>query len=118
MHISNPQKTPFFNGKAAVDTNSPGIGPDDVFRDPWGTPYIITLDLNYDNKCFDYTLNQMSQFNSPAPTGPLMVPGEAVVWSFGQMKTINTNEGMTTYSSINGNVVATKTNKLTIVTSF
>src|ERR1019366_2320359 len=51
QHIYNPQQTPFFNAKVAMDTNSPGIGPDYVFRDPWGSPYIITLDLNYDNKC-------------------------------------------------------------------
>ena len=24
-----------------------------MFRDPWGNPYIITIDMNYDNKCRD-----------------------------------------------------------------
>jgi hypothetical protein len=24
-----------------------------VFRDPWGNPYIITVDLDDDNKCKD-----------------------------------------------------------------
>jgi hypothetical protein len=35
------------------DTNSPGVGPDLVYRDPWGSPYIITMDLNYDEKARD-----------------------------------------------------------------
>ena len=35
------------------DTNSPGVGPDGVYRDPWGNPYVITIDLNYDEKARD-----------------------------------------------------------------
>jgi prepilin-type N-terminal cleavage/methylation domain-containing protein len=87
--IYNPQKTSLFSAKMSTTTNSlgrgisPGIGPDDVFRDPWGNPYIVTLDLNYDGKCLDYTLNQMYSNNVPAPTAPLLIPGESVVWSFG-----------------------------------
>jgi len=109
LHIYNPQQTSFFSAKPAMDTNSPGIGPDDVFRDPWGDPYIITLDLNYDGKCFDYALNQMYQNNNPTPTGPLLVPGEAIVWSFGPLKTINTSQGLSTPGT---------PNKQTLVTSF
>jgi hypothetical protein len=78
----------FFAAKAASDTKSPGIGPDNVFRDPWGNPYIITLDLNQDQKCYDATLDGMYQLENPKPKDPLIVPGEAVVWSFGPSKTI------------------------------
>jgi type II secretory pathway pseudopilin PulG len=35
------------------DANGPGIGRDGVYRDPWGSPYIVTLDLNYDNSSRD-----------------------------------------------------------------
>lgn len=40
-----------------------GVGRDLVFRDPWGSPYIITLDLNYDNSCRDtmYKLESVSE---------------------------------------------------------
>ena len=31
----------------------PGVGNDLVYRDPWGNPYIISMDLNYDDKCQD-----------------------------------------------------------------
>jgi len=92
-HIYNPQQTVFFNPKTALDTNSPGLGPDEVLRDPWGMPYIVTLDLGYDNKVFDVALNQMYQ--SPPGgnrTNILNVPGVAVVWSFGPQKTVATNQ--------------------------
>lgn len=50
----NRQGTVFLNAKAANNITSPGVSKDDgVYRDPWGSPYIITLDLNYDNSCRD-----------------------------------------------------------------
>jgi prepilin-type N-terminal cleavage/methylation domain-containing protein len=108
QHIYNPQQTSLFNAKVAPDTVSPGIGLDDVFRDPWGNPYIVTLDLNYDSKCFDYTLATMYSNNVPTPAPQtLMVPGEAIVWSFGPSKTIQPTGPL-----------ATGFNHLTVVTSF
>ena len=82
QHLYNPQKTFYFTGHVSPTTNGPGVGPDYVLRDPWNNPYIITLDLNYDNKCFDYTLNEMYTTNNSS-AAPLFVPGEAVIWSFG-----------------------------------
>src|ERR1035437_1133157 len=49
-HVMNPQKTRYLNAAMAANTSSPGIGPDGVYRDPWGQPYIITIDLNGDDK--------------------------------------------------------------------
>ncbi len=62
-HSKNPQKTVFLNVKPVSDKKSPGIGLDGVYRDPWGNPYIITVDLNYDNKTRDafYRNNSVSQ---------------------------------------------------------
>jgi hypothetical protein len=31
----------------------PGIGNDLVYRDPWGNPYVITMDLNEDDNALD-----------------------------------------------------------------
>jgi prepilin-type N-terminal cleavage/methylation domain-containing protein len=97
-HIYNPQQTQFYQGKAAAGTNgigsglgSPGIGSDDILRDPWGMPCIITLDLSGDGKVFDPYLNQMYQLQYPGST--LLTPGTAVVWSFGPTKQINLNLG-------------------------
>ena len=48
----NPRKTGYFTPKPAAGgsgaTAGPGQGTDGVMRDPWGNPYIIALDLNYD----------------------------------------------------------------------
>jgi prepilin-type N-terminal cleavage/methylation domain-containing protein len=70
----NPRKNQFFNGRMASSTNTPGIGPDYVLRDPWGNPYIVTIDLNYDNKCED-ALYARSFF--------IINSGNTVAWSFG-----------------------------------
>jgi len=54
-HPENRQGTAFLNAKAANNNTSPGVfvAGDGVYRDPWGSPYIISLDLNYDNSCRD-----------------------------------------------------------------
>jgi len=52
-HVLNPNKAIYLNVKEVSDFKSPGVGQDGVYRDPWGNPYIITLDLNGDNKCRD-----------------------------------------------------------------
>lgn len=50
----NPQRNNFLpNLKPAATTGSPGWGPDYIYRDPWGQPYIITLDLDGDDQCDD-----------------------------------------------------------------
>jgi prepilin-type N-terminal cleavage/methylation domain-containing protein len=94
-HIYNPQQTVFYSPRNGgtnafgAFSGNPGLGTvDDVLRDPWGTPYMITVDTGFDDKVFDYTLNQMYIKNH---TGSyLMIPGKAVVWSFGPAKMINT----------------------------
>src|SRR5438270_168461 len=44
-HTRNPHRTPFLNATMSGDTSSPGVGIDGVYRDPWGNPFIITIDL-------------------------------------------------------------------------
>ena len=70
-HQKNPQQTVFLNAKMTGDTNSPGVGTDLVYRDPWGNPYIITMDLSYDEQCKDafYRLKTVSQKPSPPDNG-------------------------------------------------
>ncbi|MFT4691009.1 MAG: hypothetical protein ACI9OD_003231 [Limisphaerales bacterium] len=43
----NPQKTTFLYAQRALSTE-PGLGWDAVYRDPWGMPYIVTIDLDQD----------------------------------------------------------------------
>ncbi|MBM3821563.1 MAG: prepilin-type N-terminal cleavage/methylation domain-containing protein [Verrucomicrobia bacterium] len=49
----NPDKTDFLNAKDVEGFLPGGIGQDGVYRDPWGAPYIISIDLNADGKCQD-----------------------------------------------------------------
>jgi prepilin-type N-terminal cleavage/methylation domain-containing protein len=99
-HIYNPSQTQFYQGKAAiggaptvgVGPGAPGIGPDEILRDPWGMPFIVTLDLSGDNRVYDPYLNLMYQKQYPSnPT--LLTMGQAVVWSFGPSKQINCELG-------------------------
>jgi prepilin-type N-terminal cleavage/methylation domain-containing protein len=52
-HARNPQQTKFLSATMGNDTNFPGVGPDHVYRDPWKNPYIITLDMNNDERARD-----------------------------------------------------------------
>jgi prepilin-type N-terminal cleavage/methylation domain-containing protein len=67
-HVKNPQRTQYLNATKTSDTNSPGVGPDGIYRDVWGNPYVITIDLNYDEKTRDgfYRLQKVSQDNGTA----------------------------------------------------
>src|SRR5580765_1097134 len=77
----NPRQIPFFHAKDALSATSGGIGPDGVFRDPFGNPYIITLDLNDDNKCDDAFYSNIFG---------VKVPGQVIIWSFGPDGTAST----------------------------
>ncbi len=50
-HKRNTQKHSYFDAKIAPNDNASGLDSLNNFLDPWGHPYIITLDLNYDNNC-------------------------------------------------------------------
>ncbi len=62
-HAYNPEKFPFLDvrdvgyerrpGSGVTTYQAKGVGPDGVWRDPWGNPYIITVDVNADGKCRD-----------------------------------------------------------------
>lgn len=52
-HRRNPQRQKLINPKMVSTTTDPGVGLDGVYRDPWGNPYIITMDLNYDETARD-----------------------------------------------------------------
>lgn len=65
-HSLNPKKISFVNPNQNSDTVSPGVGIDGVWRDPWGNPYIISMDLNYDDRTRDafYSLDSVARDRS------------------------------------------------------
>lgn len=106
-HGKNPQRTAFLNAKLTGDITSPGIGNDYVYRDPWGNPYIITLDANYDGKTLDafYGKQGVSQTGPSSAAGinglinsadtggngdHFLVNGPVMVWSYGPDGKIDT----------------------------
>ena len=52
-HKLNSRKVNFLNAKDVTSETQPGVGKDGVYRDPWGNPYIVTVDGNYDGKVID-----------------------------------------------------------------
>ncbi len=118
-HIKNPQRYAYLNAKRVSDMSS-GVGPDLVYRDPWGNPYIITFDLNYDQKARDifYRKSRVSKqnartgffglFNAQDPTGDtdfFEANATVMVWSLGPDKKFN--------ESVPANLGANKDNILT-----
>jgi prepilin-type N-terminal cleavage/methylation domain-containing protein len=105
-HQSNPQGTKFLNAKMSGwnptlpnQTGPPPGGVDDMltYRDPWGNPYLISMDLNYDDQCQDtfYCLQNVSStgngatgyngLSSPSAGGAdnFQFHGKVMVWSAG-----------------------------------
>jgi prepilin-type N-terminal cleavage/methylation domain-containing protein len=90
-HEKNPEQRIFLNATMSGDTNSPGIGTDLVYRDPWGDPYVITMNLGNDEMCKDplYSLSAVSGGNLNGLANPddsqdnYRNRGKVMVWSAG-----------------------------------
>jgi prepilin-type N-terminal cleavage/methylation domain-containing protein len=101
-NVMNTKRTPFLNAKMVSDVNAPGVGPDGVYRDPWGNPYVITIDANNDGKARD-AFYQLSSVSAPGINGLIKtvlpnsttivyeVNSPAAVWSAGPDRMIDTN---------------------------
>ena len=74
-HVKNPQQRVFLNAKmsgynpAAGGLPLGGVGTDLVYRDPWGNPYVISMDLNYDGMCQDAFYCQWSVSHQSGTAG-------------------------------------------------
>lgn len=95
-HQLNPRKEVFFEPARVDDATLPGLGPDGVLRDPWGNPYIISLDLDGDDFTHDsvYSATRVSAGEGGAGINGLIIEddhegfgyhlrGRAMVWSLG-----------------------------------
>ena len=96
FHIYNPQQAVLFQPKTIATVASsgaavgpPGLGSDEILRDPWGLPYMVTVDLSMDNRVFDPYLNMMYQAQNTGTNVTLFTPGHAVVWSLGPFKQLD-----------------------------
>jgi prepilin-type N-terminal cleavage/methylation domain-containing protein len=112
-HVRNPRKIPYYTPKH-VSGDGPGLSTSDgVLRDPFGNPYIITLDMNDDNKCRDayYQKAGVSEaapgsnagfygLTRATPADPFEIPGEAMIWTFGPDRAVG---GATTKANVDPN---------------
>jgi prepilin-type N-terminal cleavage/methylation domain-containing protein len=115
-HVRNPHRRVFSEAKLEADSSSGGVGPDGVFRDPFGTPYIITLDLNSDGRTRDafYQNKTISRkadavgynglsntTDSTGGTDDFESSNEVMVWSLGPDKKVDYTAGVTAISGAN-----------------
>ena len=96
-HVKNPQQRAFLNAHPSGDTISSGVGTDLVYRDPWGNPYLISMDLNYDGMCQDWFYckqivsmqsgtvgwNGLVSSGNPQNLDSFQYHGSVMVWSAG-----------------------------------
>ena len=78
--VRNPRKIGYFNAKssgASGVTAGKGLGTDGVMRDPWGNPYAIALDLNYDGWVSNSVYNHNTLNNGVTPATGLVRQGVA-----------------------------------------
>jgi prepilin-type N-terminal cleavage/methylation domain-containing protein len=106
-HVKNSKRHKYLEAKIVGDTTRHGVSPDGIYRDPWGTPFIISLDLNSDEKTRDwvYKQNAVSRSNqsstsqgretsstglvSSGPTDTYEFVGKVMAWSLGPDKAFN-----------------------------
>jgi type II secretion system protein G len=103
-HPENRQGQVFYNAKMMQGTTNVlgAIDSNGVYRDPWGSPYIISMDLNYDNQVRDafyrgdkLNLNGNQVVSGAIKAGPRddwEIKTDVMVWSLGPDRTANPNE--------------------------
>jgi len=97
-HGRNPQRHILLTPKQVNDATLGGLGPDGVYRDPFGNPYIISIDANFDEKCRDAfyaTLpgaDKVGLVDSGNGNG-FEFTGTVMVWSAGPDKKFDPNLG-------------------------
>ena len=102
-HVLNPQRHALLNPKLTDDPKSAGVGPDGEYRDPWGVPYVFSLDYSFNDHCRDAVYSKTSVSKQNGQTGfnglfnPKTPPGDGstddfehtgqfMIWSLGPDK--------------------------------
>jgi prepilin-type N-terminal cleavage/methylation domain-containing protein len=119
-HQKNPQQNKYLNpsmsGYAGAGIPLPGVDASLIYRDPWGRPYVISMDLNYDEQCWDgaYRAQQVSQesgvnghyglHNSIDGSGNgnhFSLNGGVMVWSAGPDQKFDFQNGVPANTGVN-----------------
>lgn len=89
----NSKKVMYLDAPLANNSILPGVGTDGVFRDPWGNPYIISLDLDMNGGVLDGFYGDLIErkVQSQYPNYPSTITGSVMVWSLGPDGRANVN---------------------------
>ena len=85
-HGRNPRKISFLDLTEVRSTNESGLGPDGCLRDPWGNPYVISVDVDNDGVSDDPLYDRPAvarSTNRPWSRGPVPSYAHPIVWSMG-----------------------------------
>ena len=94
-YVKNSQRTIFLTARMTGDTSSPGIGMDGVYRDPWGNPYLISMNVGAAGLCQDMfyksPIVSVGGLNGLVlqPDGNYAARASVMVWSAGPDKLID-----------------------------
>jgi prepilin-type N-terminal cleavage/methylation domain-containing protein len=108
-HVKNPKQVKYLNAKMSGDPGTGlqppgGVDNNGIYRDPWGNPYVITMNTSYNEQGTSdlfYSQQAVSQssgqsgFNglfNPTPPGNnnnFLYHGKVMVWSAGPDKKVN-----------------------------
>jgi hypothetical protein len=98
-HKLNPQQVEFLNATMVEGTNSQGVSVIDYqYRDPWGQPYIVSLDVNHDGFVRDAFYAATRLYGNGATTpltnrnGFYEFAGRVMVWSRGRDAKVNSSQ--------------------------
>ena len=81
-HRRNPEKHAFLNVKLKDGITGQGVSTVDYnFRDPWGNPYLIAFDLDYDNAVEVPSNPAQNPIYNPYPY--VRTPKAVLIWSKG-----------------------------------
>jgi prepilin-type N-terminal cleavage/methylation domain-containing protein len=93
----NPRRIVFISPPNVKDTTNPrgGIGTNGQYYDPWGTPYNVAIDENYNSiVCAPAYSDLVATYSIPNPadgSGDVGVRTGAISWSFGADLTLGTS---------------------------
>jgi prepilin-type N-terminal cleavage/methylation domain-containing protein len=80
-HVKNPHRTPFLTASLVSSGQVGGVDSSTgTYVDPWGNPYVISMDLNGDGKADDSVYGGLSNV-------------DVMVWSAGPDKAIDNSGG-------------------------
>ncbi|MGC3957913.1 MAG: type II secretion system protein [Verrucomicrobiota bacterium] len=110
--VFNPRGLVSLNAENAKDANARGVGPDGEYRDPWGNPYVISMDTSLNDHVRDVIYSRVAvswdttsskilnglSTNSAAATDPYGLRGQYLIWSRGPdgqaSHTVRANQGV------------------------